>query len=144
MTKIGEMRTKREKSLEKMVKRAQPEIFIQGQKETINEVSFLLIQLSGREDSISNKTFVNFFRFQQFLFITSETELDQYQQKVNEQVTSRVARYLKTRLRIPGNQVGIGNSKKIPEILRSDGEQPAGHPIDKIQHPYQKITKNKL
>ena len=31
MTKIGEMRTKREKSLEKMVKRAQPEkIFIQG------------------------------------------------------------------------------------------------------------------
>ena len=46
--------------------------------------------------SILNKTFRLFHALAQFLFTASETDLDYYDQKLNAQVPSRVAKQLKT------------------------------------------------
>ena len=57
------------------------------------------------------------FRFlAQFVFTTSETELDYYQQKVNVRDASQVTEQLRLDLR------KLGNFKKIPEMLGFDGE----------------------
>ena len=56
----------------------------------------------------------------QFLFTTSETELDNYHQKLNVKFASRVVGRLKTEgLR------KLGNFKKIPEMLGFDIEYSA-------------------
>ena len=56
-----------------------------------------------------------------FIFTTSETEVDYYYHKVNVTVTSRVA-----------ERLILGNFKKIPEILVFDGKYPASHPKSKF------------
>ena len=64
-----------------------------------------------------------FYILAQFLFATSETELDYYPQKVNVRVTSRVAKQLKTK-----DLRKLGNFKKISEVLGSDDKYPVSHP----------------
>ena len=58
----------------------------------------------------------------QFVFTTSETELDYYHQKVNVWVVSRVAKRLNTY-----DLRKLGSFKKISEMLGYDGEYPAVH-----------------
>ena len=57
----------------------------------------------------------------QFVFTTSEAELDYYKQTVNSGVALRVAEQPKT-----WDLRKLGNFKKIPEMLWTDGEYPAG------------------
>ena len=65
----------------------------------------------------------NLFNFLvQFLFTTSETELEYYHQKINVRVALQVAEQLKT----------LRNFKKNPEMLEFNGENPTGHPKDKF------------
>ena len=64
-----------------------------------------------------------FYILAQFLFATSETELDYYPQKVNVRVTSRVAKRLTS-----WDIRKLGNFKKTPELLEFDDEYPASHP----------------
>ena len=59
-----------------------------------------------------------FYFLSQLVFITSETKLDYYHQKVNVRVAWRVAERLK-------DLSQLGNFKKIPEMLGFDGEYPA-------------------
>ena len=62
----------------------------------------------------------------QFLFATSETEPDYYHQKENVSgVASGVAERLKTLRK-------LGNFKKIPEMLRFDGQYSADNPKGKF------------
>ena len=68
-----------------------------------------------------------FHVFAQFLLTTSKTELDFYHQKVDVRVASRVAQGLKT-----CDLRKFRHFKKIPEMLRFDGEYPGGHPEDKF------------
>ena len=68
-----------------------------------------------------------FHVFVQFLLTTSDMELDFYHQKVDMRVASRVAQGLKT-----CDLRKLGHFKKIPEILRFDGEYPGGHPKEKF------------
>ena len=58
----------------------------------------------------------------QFVFTTSETEIDYYYQKVNVRVASRVAERLKK----------LVNFKKILEMLGFDGEYQSVHPKAKF------------
>ena len=46
--------------------------------------------------TILDKRFTDFSTFSQFLFTTTETEIDYYHQKVNLRVASRVVKRLKT------------------------------------------------
>ena len=62
----------------------------------------------------------------QFLYTTSEKELDYYHRKVNVRVASRIVERLKTY-----DLKKLGNFKKIPK-LGFDGEYPTHHPKDKF------------
>ena len=64
----------------------------------------------------------------QFLFTTSERELDDYHQKVKARVASRVAKPLKSQ-----NLRKLGNFKKIPKTIGFLGEYPAVHPKAKLR-----------
>ena len=59
----------------------------------------------------------------QFLFTTSETELQYYHQRVSVQVASRVVKILKA-----FDFRKLGNFKKILGILGVDGEYLVRHP----------------
>ena len=58
----------------------------------------------------------------QFLFTTSETELDYYHQKVSVRVASRVAERLETL-----DLRKLGNLKKVFGMIGFDGEYLDGH-----------------
>ena len=62
----------------------------------------------------------------QFLFTTSETELD-YHQKVNVRVSSRVTEQIKTQ-----DLRKLRNFKKTPETLGSEGDYSVGTPKSQI------------
>ena len=59
----------------------------------------------------------------EFVFTTSEKELDYYHQKVNVRIASGVAERLKTQ-----DFRKLGNFKKITEMLGFDGQYTAVHP----------------
>ena len=63
----------------------------------------------------------------QFVFITTETELHYYHQKVNVRVASWVAERLTTL-----DPRKLGSFKKIPEMFGFNGEYPAVHPKLKV------------
>ena len=81
-------------------------------------------QIKGKfSDNLGQNICWLFHFLAQFVFTTSETELDYYHHRVNV----RVAERLKTQeLR------KLGNFKEIPEILGFDGEYPATHPKAKF------------
>ena len=67
------------------------------------------------------QNFCRLFHFSsQFIFTTSQTELDYYHQKVNVRVVPRVAERLKTY-----DLRKLGSFKKIPEMFGFNGECPA-------------------
>ena len=88
---------------------------------------------------ILEKTFLEFSYLAQVLFTTTETELDYYHQKVNVPVTSRVAKRLKT-----NDLIKLIDFKKVPKMLGSDGEYPAGHPKTTFWRSSVKNAKNYL
>ena len=99
---------------------------------TLNNCSFIRLPF---DISIRRMNFYNpgqniqrlFHFLAQFLFTTSEMELNYYHQKVNVRVAPRVAERLKT-----WNLRKLGNFKKIPEILGFDGKYPAVQPKAKF------------
>ena len=78
--------------------------------------------------SINVQNICRLFQFlTQFVFTTSETELDYYNQKVNVRVASRVAEQRKT-----SDVWQLGNFIKIREILGLNGEYQVFHPKAKF------------
>ena len=73
-------------------------------------------------DSLGKCIYRLFQVLAQFIFTTSETELDYHDQKVNVRVASWVAEWLKTL-----DLKKLKNFKKTSEILRFDSEHPACH-----------------
>ena len=68
-----------------------------------------------------------FHALAQFLFSISERNLDYYHQEVNVRVVSRVAKRFKTY-----NLWKLEYFRKFSEMLRFDGQYPAGHPKAKF------------
>ena len=89
---------------------------------------------------VLDKMFVDFFYvFEQFLFNTSETELNYYHQKVTMWVVWRVAEGFKTK-----DLRKLGNIKKILDILRVDSEYEACHLKSKFWQLFYKTEKDQL
>ena len=85
-------------------------------------------------NNTGQKTCRVFHVLEQFLYPTSETELDYYHQKVNVWVASRVVKRLKTNFLWK-----LGNFKKILEMVEFDGKYSTGHPKEKPKSQLQSI-----